>query len=825
MTVRCQRPDCAGTGQIDEDGYCDQCGRPPALAPAPAVEPGASTPAPAVAVLQPTPSAEGQPCLRHPEPGVIEDGYCSFCGLAPQAAVPSSAAGVPDGGPVGSVPSASPGRGSASTSPDTNTLRAVPGRGATSGPSQGTGVFREGRGSLGAGLVKVAPVPRRDPLSVVLADPEVPEHRRYCARCDHQVGRPRGDRPGRTEGFCPQCGAPYSFTPKLHPGDLIRDQYQVAGCIAHGGLGWIYLAQNLNLAERRGFRWVVLKGLLDSEDEFGMAAAVAERQFLTEVKHPNIVQIYDFVQHAGAGYIVMEYVGGHSLREIRNQHRAEHGTSLPVAEAIAYMLAILPAFAYLHGHGLLFCDFKPDNAIHTDDLLTLIDLGGVVAMDDEDSALYGTIGYQAPEVAGPGASVASDLYTVARTLAALCLDIPGFHDKKRYATSLPPAGEVPAFARYEAFHQFLLKATATDPGARFQSADEMAEQLMGVLRQVQAVNGEPPQPAPSLLFSAELGNGADASAWQNLPVPAVDPFDPAAGVLATVVATGPEQIRAVLASTPRSPEVALRLARSFIDAGAFDEAEAELDTVEARSSGWRAAWWRGVIQLAAGRPGDARSYFDAVVAELPGELAPRLALAVCCELSAVGDPAWSASVNGGPAYLGSPEDLRLAARYYHIVSATDPGFASASFGLARVLTALGDRAGAVTALQRIPEWSSSRAAAGVALCSLWCADVDGRLPDLADLAAASELLTRLQAEPSVRLALTRDLQLQALNLLVRGAAAADSQMTLAGTPLVEDVLRSSVEGTYRSLARLARTDEERFDLVDLANAYRPRTLT
>ena len=53
-----------------------------------------------------------------------------------------------------------------------------------------------------------------------------------------------------------------------------------------------------------------------------MAAAVAERQFLAEVEHPNIVRIYNFVQHAdrrtgeSAGYIVMEYVGGKSLKQI-----------------------------------------------------------------------------------------------------------------------------------------------------------------------------------------------------------------------------------------------------------------------------------------------------------------------------------------------------------------------------------------------------------------------------------------------------------------------------------------------------------------------------
>jgi serine/threonine-protein kinase PknG len=605
----------------------------------------------------------------------------------------------------------------------------------------------------------------------------------------------------------------------------------VTGCIAHGGLGWIYLAQNLNLAKRGGFVWVVLKGLLDSEDESAAAAAVAERQFLAEVKHPNIVQIYNFVQHDDAGYIVMEYVGGESLRELRKRTKEETGAPLPLEQAIAYMLAILPAFGYLHDQGLLYCDFKPDNAIQTDDQLTLIDLGGVRAIDDDDSDLYGTVGYQAPEVPDVGASITSDLYTVGRTLAVLSFDFAGFQDEKRYATSLPPASEVPLFGRYEAFYDFLVKATKRDPSSRFQSADEMAEQLIGVLRQVRAIDGKDPRPAPSLLFSGELGNAAAASTWRNLPVPAVDPFDPAAGVLATVVISDPDQIRATLESTPRSPEVAFRLARSFIDVGDFDETERELNSPEALSSAWRAAWWRGVMQLAAGRPTDARPYFATVISELPGELAPRLALAVSFEASAEmsdGVSALMGSTNGGRSErtdTTSLDDLRQAAHHFEIVAATDPGFASASFGLCRVLAALGDRAGAVAALQRIPSASSSHSAAQIALCGMWCADLGDLPPDLGDLLAAARLLEHLSAEPSVRLALTRDLRVQTLSLLARGAVMADPDATVAGTPLTEDDTRGALEETYRLLAKLARRDEERFALIDLANAYRPRTLT
>ena len=417
----------------------------------------------------------------------------------------------------------------------------------------------------------------RDPRSALLAEPEVPERKRVCARCSEPVGRSRDGQPGRTEGFCTHCGAAYSFSPKLWPGDLVSGQYQVAGCIAHGGLGWIYLAQDRNVSDR----WVVLKGLLDSKDDSAMAAAIAEQRFLAEVEHPNIVKIYNFVQHEDAGYIVMEYVGGDSLREIRNRHREELGAPLPVARSIAYILEILPAFGYLHRRGLLFCDFKPDNMIQTEEQLKLIDLGGVRAVDDDESDLYGTIGYQAPEVPDHGASVASDLYTVARTLAVLSLDIPGFQDEKRHAFALPPAHQVPAFTRYEAFHQFLVKATATDPTARFQSAGEMAEQLVGVLRQVVALDGGSPPPATSTNFSGELGPGVLLASWRDLPVPAVDPFDPAAGLLAAAAVSSPDQVQSILETAPRSPELVFSLARFLCEEGRFSEAMAELEAAPA----------------------------------------------------------------------------------------------------------------------------------------------------------------------------------------------------------------------------------------------------
>ena len=104
---------------------------------------------------------------------------------------------------------------------------------------------------------------------------------------------------------------------------MVADQYEIKGCIAHGGLGWVYLALDQNVNDRP----VVLKGLVHSGDAEAQAIAMAERQFLAEVTHPGIVKIYNFVEHDDkhgnpVGYIVMEYVGGTSLKQAKGEQAA-----------------------------------------------------------------------------------------------------------------------------------------------------------------------------------------------------------------------------------------------------------------------------------------------------------------------------------------------------------------------------------------------------------------------------------------------------------------------------------------------------------------------
>ncbi|WJV48642.1 serine/threonine-protein kinase [Streptomyces flavofungini] len=879
-----------------------------------------------------------QPCQRPKCTGSYEDVgggelYCDTCGLAPVVSasgmVGSPATGITVGGRSGrgSRASSSVGsrgtRGSTRSSRSSSSRRSVSGRlsrATSSGTSarsvsvrsSGSSTASSARSRLGVGLVSVPQVPRPDPRGAVQQNPEVPERKRFCSRsdCGAPVGRARGERPGRTEGFCTKCGHPYSFVPKLNEGDIVHGQYEVVGCLAHGGLGWVYLAVDRAVSDR----WVVLKGLLDTGDQDAMAAAISERRFLAEIEHANIVRIYNFVEHLDQrtgsmdGYIVMEYVGGKSLKEIANSRRTPTGKRdpLPVEQACAYGIEALEALGHLHSRNLLYCDFKVDNAIQTEDQLKLIDMGAVRRMDDDESAIYGTVGYQAPEVAEVGPSVASDLYTVARTLAVLTFDFQGYTNV--FVDSLPDPDNIEVFRTYESFYRLLVRATDPDPARRFGSAQEMAEQLTGVLREVVAVQSGRPRPALSTLFGPEVkvtdtelfaepagevsvlgargpagrasggagddgslgggvagalgleafgeagdgGAGANASAGAGtgegtasaslvraldapatslaLPVPRVDPGDANAGFLAGLVdSSGAELIAALGAAPATSTELRLRELRALLTLGDSVAAGKALESLEIdHPDDWRVIWYRGVASLTNGDHEIAALSFDAVYDAFPGEPAPKLALGVCAEV------------------LGQ---LDNAAEYYRLVWATDPSYVSAAFGLARVQLATGDRSGAVRTLESVPESSIHYTAARVAAVRArlrrrmtfdTAAGPGARfLDDLTAAAGQVEALAGFGLDAVRRERLSTEVLGTALDWVLSGshhsgtapapsgpsATASDGRAgtVLLGSELDERGLRFGLERSYRTLARLAQGGEERIELVERANRFRPRT--
>ena len=673
---------------------------------------------------------------------------------------------------------------------------------------------------LGGGLVEIPRVREIDPLSALMTNPVVAESKRFCWNCGRPVGRSSSDGRALSEGWCPHCGSAYSFLPQLTSGDMVADQYEIKGCIAHGGLGWVYLAFDHNVNERP----VVLKGLVHSGDAEAQKIAMAERQFLAEVTHPGIVKIYNFVEHPDqhgnpVGYIVMEYVGGKSLKQARTQ-------KLPVAEAIGYMLEILPALGYLHSIGLAYNDLKPENIMITEDQLKLIDLGAVSRINSF-GYLYGTPGYQAPEIVRTGPTVATDIYTVGRTLAALTLNMRT--RKGRFVDGLPE--DDPVLTQYDSFGRLLRRAIDPDPRRRFASAEEMTSQLIGVLREVVAQDSGMPRPGLSTVFSPTRSTfGIDLLVAHTdvyldgqvhsekltaqeivkaLPVPLVDPTDVGATVLSASVLSQPvqtlDQLRAARHGAldsegidlSESVELPLMEARALLDLGDVAKATRKLDDLAGRIGwNWRLIWFRAVSEMLTADYDSATAHFTEVLNTLPGELAPKLALAATAELA------------------GNPDERK----FYNTVWSTDNGIISSGFGLARAQSAAGDRDDAVKTLDRVPatsrHFTTARLTSAVTLLS-------GRSMNEITEQHIRDAARRVEALPDTE---PRVLQIRALVLGTAMDWLADNTAStnhILGFPFTEHGLQLGVEASLRGLARVAPTQAHRYALVDLANSVRP----
>lgn len=769
--MKCGQPGCPGT---IVDGYCDVCGMPPT--------PGSMPVGRGVAGSRPSTTATG-PC---PQPGCngrIVDGYCDVCGLPPE----TPQAGRTDAPEVSSLTRASAQLGSTVLGSARASSFGVP-------TVRRRRTSRPGPGRIGAGLTYVPPAPAIDPSKAVLVSPVVPEERRVCPKCGVKVGQTSTAGSGRSEGFCPNCGAPYSFTAKLAAGDVVANQYQVAGALAHGGMGWIYLARDLNVSGR----WVVLKGLLNTGDSDALAATISEQQFLARVEHPLIVEIYNFVTHEDAGYIVMEYVGGRSLKQLLKQRmEANNGqpNPLPLDQALAFLIEILPAFGYLHELGLLYCDFKPDNVIQVGDTLKLIDLGGVRHAGDDDSAIYGTIGFQAPEVATAGPSIASDIYTVGRTLMVLCADVPRYQSD--YEFTIPPAAEIPAFAEHDAAYRLLLKCCAREPNDRFATADELRTQLLGVLREVVGgkTSGVATTAAASALFDPPTATG-DRFSWRQLPQLRPDETDPQHAWVERINLDDPAARLSALRSAPaQTAEVLLAHGRAALelgDATTLNQSVQKLLTADPWE--WRAVWLAGLAALATRNYADAQSSFNAVYGQVPGELAPKLALAVACELG------------------GEPD---LAETLYQVCASTDANYVTpAAFGLARVRAERGDVAGTLAALELVPNTSrgypESQRQRAVLLAT--------QAKDAPTIDRALTAVGSSRLEPVAQAEYEQLLLERALDLAAKGP------VQLGGQRIDAAELRTRLEQAYRRRASLTTDPTERAHYVDLANSIRPWSL-
>nr|WP_244429049.1 serine/threonine protein kinase [Corynebacterium halotolerans] len=658
--------------------------------------------------------------------------------------------------------------------------------------------------------------------------------------------------------------------PQLNPGEMVAGQYEILGVIAHGGLGWIYLANDHFVSGRL----VVLKGMQAEKSRDETATAIAEREFLADITHPGIVKIYNFIDdpRVPGGFIVMEYVGGPSLRDRRN---AQPDHLLRVDLAIGYILETLEALDYLHSRGVVYNDLKPDNIIVTEEQVKLIDLGAVSGIG-AFGFIYGTKGFQAPEVGAEGPSVASDIYTVGRTLAALTVHLP--KQNGVYTHGLPSPNTEPIFRRYLSFYRLLLRATHSDPAKRFRNVEELRTQLYGVLREVLAVRDGVQYPAQHSLFSPQrttfgtkhlvfrtdqLIDGVDRTVRitapevvSALPAPLIDRNDVGAAMLSGSSYTEPQEALETLRQAMKteeyeqSAEIPLGVVRAMLDLGFTGQARTWLGSLESElGHDWRFQWYSGVTALLLDDYVAAQRHFAEVLNILPGEAAPKLALAAVNELilqqlgfhhSALLDEktARATSVLGGSLadldneiftdmsttwshLTQDPPLLRFnAMRLYGLVWVTNLTTVSSAFGLARQLMAEDQIEMAVAALDKVPQASRHhRMAQLTTILQL----ISGTLTESRIRRAARRLEEIPTNEPRF-LQIKIAVMSAGLNFLRdAGVESAASANPLFEHDFTQRGLRTGLSETLRRQARQAPYPRHRYALVDMANQVRPVT--
>jgi serine/threonine-protein kinase PknG len=263
--------------------------------------------------------------------------------------------------------------------------------------------------------------------------------------------------------------------------------------------------------------------------------------------------------------------------------------------------------------------------------------------------------------------------------------------------------------------------------------------------------------------------------------------------------TGEELLRVLEQAPEQTVEVQLAKARAAVDAGLFPEAERLIDGVLAENPWeWRAVWISGLAALAQGNLEAAQTAFNTVLGQVPGELAPKLALALACEKAGVDD---------------------VAEYLYAVCAATDANYvAPAAFGLARTREKRGDVTSSLAALDLVAPTSGAYVAARRRRAELLTAP--GR--SLGDFAAAAASIEHLAIDPRDRQEALVAILTAALGEVLRNGDQPTAR--IGNVKATETELRTATERAYRELATLTPDRDLRIELVDRANTVRPRTL-
>ncbi len=259
----------------------------------------------------------------------------------------------------------------------------------------------------------------------------------------------------------------------LERGDRV-DHYRVIARLDAGGMGSVYQAEHAALGRPCAIK--VLHGSVLQRDANSIDRFLREARAAARIKHPNIVDVFDFGYLAdGRPYFAMELLAGSSLGAV-----IDSGALAP-AQAVMFARQLCEALAVAHDHGVIHADVTPSNVfVITDDRVKLVDFGLAELRDSRSEVasdfVLGTPCYISPEqIRGLPADERSDQYSLGIVLFEMVTGKTPFYDSDVRALCLKHLHEpVPDLhskfgALPEELHRIINRCLAKSPAARYSS--------------------------------------------------------------------------------------------------------------------------------------------------------------------------------------------------------------------------------------------------------------------------------------------------------------------------------------------------------------------
>jgi serine/threonine-protein kinase len=267
-------------------------------------------------------------------------------------------------------------------------------------------------------------------------------------------------------------------------------KYRVLEPLGRGGMARVYRAYHPQLDRYVAIK-VLRSDLVDGQepgDGSWRARFQREARAVAALRHPNVVQVFDFDAQDGVYYMVMELLEGDTLRTRLNDYRVRE-QHMPLGEVARILLDVLEGLDYAHSEGMIHRDVKPANILLSrrgQAVLTDFGIAQIVGATRYtiSGALMGTLNYMSPEQGLEGECDArSDIYSLGIVFYEMLTGNPPFDAEtplailmKHVNDPLPLPREVnPAIP--EPFERVVLKALSKRREARYQGAGEMAGAL------------------------------------------------------------------------------------------------------------------------------------------------------------------------------------------------------------------------------------------------------------------------------------------------------------------------------------------------------------